>query len=178
LRNRRNQTSKLVIVLNNKLNMKSILALLCLSTFYISSQAQVCNYSAIDSTSNVNFVCKGSLQVNGKIDNTSIVKLSSEDGDIVIVGKIDAHSNVIITAKRGSVTFKDKIDNGANVQVICRGDITIQGKIDGAANCDFNTERGKITVTDKVGNSATIIKYHSVLPPAWGSSIACVPVAY
>jgi predicted amidohydrolase len=158
--------------------MKNTLILFCLFAFHFSSNAQVCNYPAIDSTSNVNFVCKGSLQINGKIDNTSIVRITSVEGNIVIVGKIDAHSNVIITAKRGSVTFKNKIDNGASVRVICRGDIAIQGKIDGAANCDFNTERGKITVTDKVGNSGTIIKYHSVLPPAWGSSIACVPVAY
>ncbi len=141
--------------------------------FYcISIQAQTCVCPAIDSNATINFACKGGLQVNGKINDSSVVNLSSDDGDIVINGPIDLYSNVIITAKRGSVTIKQNIDRFAKVKIICRGDIIIQGRIDGGANCDFNTERGKITVTDKVANTSTVIKYHSVQPPSWGTSIA------
>ncbi len=157
--------------------MNKLLLLTC-SLYCSSSHAQTCTYPAIDSNSHVSYACKQLLQVNGKIDDSSKVTLTSMDGDIVIDGKIDAGSNVTITAMRGSVTIKQKIDNSATVHIQCRGDITIEGKIDGGAVCDFNTERGKIMVKDKVYNNGTTIRYHTVQTPAWGSSIDITPVAY
>ena len=143
-----------------------------------NSKAQSCTYPPIDSNAIVSYTCKGNLQVNGKIDDTSRVKLSSMDGNVLVNGKIDLGSNVEITASHGAVTINNNIDRGAVVKIICRGDIIIQGKIDGGAHCDFYSERGKVIVRDKVANSATAIRFHSSYPPSWGQSIAIVPTAY
>lgn len=153
--------------------------LLFLLAFTIcNSFGQVCNYPALDNKAVSDYLCKGTLQINGKISNTGKINLTSLDGDVIITGKIDSGSIVTITAKRGRVTIQKKIDEGAIVKIICRDDISIQGKIDGGANCDFYSERGAIQVKDLVADLATVIKYHSMLPPDWGKSISVIPISY
>ena len=142
------------------------------------SNAQSCTYPPIDSNAIVSYTCRGNLQVNGKVDNTSQVKLNSMDGNVSVNGKIDLGSNVEITASHGSVTISGNIDRGAIVKIVCRGDIIIEGKVDGGAHCDFYSERGKVIIKDKVANSTTAIRYHSIYPPDWGKSIDIVPTAY
>ena len=143
-----------------------------------NSFSQVCNYPALDNKAMSDYVCKGTLQINGKISNTGKINLSSLEGDVIITGKIDSGSIVTITAKRGSVIIQKKIDEGAVVKIVCRDDISIQGKIDGGANCDFYSERGTIKVKDLVADTGTVIKYHSMMPPDWGKSISITPISY
>jgi hypothetical protein len=85
--------------------MKNVIVLFFFSVLYFSCSAQGCIYPAIDSNYNVKFTCRGSMQINGKIDDTSTVLLTSIDSDIVITGKIDRNSKVTITAKNGNVTI-------------------------------------------------------------------------
>jgi len=158
--------------------MKNVLMVVLFFVCYAVARSQSCTVQAIDSNYVVKFTCRGSLQVNGKIDDTSTVELTSLDSNIVILDRIDRGSKVIITAKKGNVTIGKKIDGKANVTIICRGDIIIQGKIDGGAICDFYTETGKIIVQDKVAGVGTMIRFHSLQPPTWGSSVSITPVAY
>jgi len=158
--------------------MKYLFILFFVNIAGLKAFAQSCTYPALDSNATVSYTCKGNLQVNGKIDDTSRVKLTSMEGNVAVNGKIDLGSNVEITANHGAVTINNNIDRGAVVKIVCRGDIIIQGKIDGGAHCDFYSERGKVIVKDKVANSATAIRFHSGYPPSWGQSIAIVPTAY
>lgn len=158
--------------------MKKIKLVVFFLAVAFCSKAQSCLYNNIDSNYKVKFVCKGGIQLNGKIDDTSSVQIKSIDSNIVITGRIDHNSKVILEARNGNVTIGDKIDAGSNIQIICKGDILIQGKIDGDAICDFYTETGKIIVMDKVGGNNTIIRYHSVQTPDWGKSKSIIPVAY
>lgn len=158
--------------------MKITLVLCCFIICGFFADGQVCNYPAIDSNANVGYTCKNNLQINGKIDDTSLVKLTSMDGNVLVTGKIDFGSNVAITAKRGSVSIGQKIDGHAVIKIVSREDIVIEGKIDGGAQCDFYSERGKIIVKDKVGNNGTVIRYHSVYPPVFQKGIDITPVAY
>ena len=137
--------------------MKNALAFFFFLVIYFYCPAQVCNYSKIDSSSNVKYSCKGLLQVNGKIDDSSIVQLTSISNDIIITGKIDGKSVVAITALNGSVTIRQNIGGAAEVHVRCRGNITIEGKIDEGANCDFYSETLKI-----VNDSSLIIQIREI----------------
>lgn len=158
--------------------MKNVLMVVFFFMCCAAARSQSCTVQPIDSNYVVKFTCRGSLQVDGKIDDTSNVELTSLDSNIVILDRIDRNSTVIITAKKGSVTIRKRIDAKSNVKIICRGDIIIQDKIDGGAICDFYTETGKIIVQDKVTGVGTVIRYHSVQPPSWGSSVSITPVAY
>ena len=169
----------LKVVNSSKLSpMKCFLILICLALPEMKSYCQSCTYPPIDSNAIVSYTCRGNLQINGKVDDTSQVKLTSMDGNVSVNGKIDMGSNVEITATHGSVTISSNIDRGAIVKIVCRGDIVVEGKVDGGAHCDFYSERGKVIIKDKVANTTTAIRYHSVYPPDWGQSIAIVPTAY
>jgi len=117
--------------------MKKIKLVVFFFTVAFCSKAQSCLYNNIDSNYTVKFVCKGGIQLNGKIDDTSSVQIKSIDSNIVITGRIDRNSKVILEARNGNVSIGDKIDAGSNIQIICKGDILIQGKIDGDAIGDF-----------------------------------------
>ena len=158
--------------------MKYIFILFFVNIAGLSASAQSCTYPPIDSNAIVSYTCRGNLQVNGKVDDTSQVKLISMDGNVAVNGKIDLGSNVEITATHGSVTISSNIDRGAIVKIVCRGDIVVEGKVDGGAHCDFYSERGKVIIKDKVANTTTAIRYHSVYPPDWGQSLAMTLTAY
>ena len=89
--------------------MKYIFILVFVNIAGLSASAQSCTYPALDSNAIVSYTCKGNLQVNGKIDDTSRVKLTSMDGNVLVNGKIDLGSNVEITASHGSVSISSNI---------------------------------------------------------------------
>jgi hypothetical protein len=140
--------------------------------------SQTCTYPALDSNANNSYTCRGNLRINGKINDTSFIKLTSLDSSVTVMGKIDSASNVLITALRGGAKIEKKIDGAAVIKVVCRGDIIIDGKIDNGANCDFYTEKGKIIVMDKVGANGTVIRYHSIYPIEFRKGSDVVAVQY
>jgi hypothetical protein len=140
--------------------------------------SQTCTYPALDSNANNSYTCKGHLRINGKINDTSFIKLVSLDSSVTIMGKIDSAANVQITAQRGGVNINKKIDGGAVIKIVCRGDIIIDGKIDNGADCDFYTESGRIIIKDKVGANGTVIRYHSLYPIEFLKGSDVTPIAY
>jgi hypothetical protein len=158
--------------------MKQLLIFFCLLAISTVVRSQTCTYPALDSNANNSYTCRGNLRINGKINDTSFVKLTSIDSSVTVTGKIDSAANVLITAQRGGVNINKKIDGGAVIKVVCRGDIIIDGKIDNGANCDFYTESGKIIIKDKVGANGTVIRYHSLYPVQFLKGSDLVPVGY
>jgi hypothetical protein len=158
--------------------MKKLFLFLLIVITSQMAYSQTCTYPALDSNANNSYTCRGNLRINGKINDTSFIKLTSLDSSVIIQGKIDSASNVLITALRGGATVEKKIDGGAVIKVVCRGDIIIDGKIDNGANCDFYSEKGKIIVMDKVGANGTVIRYHSLYPIEFRKGTDVVAVGY
>jgi hypothetical protein len=158
--------------------MKYTIIIFFLTAISTAAYSQTCTYPALDSNANNSYTCKGHLRINGKINDTSFIKLTSIDSSVTVKGKIDSAANVLITALRGGATIEKKIDGGAVIKVVCRGDIVIDGKIDNGANCDFYTESGKIIIKEKVGANGTMFRYHSIYPVEFRKGTDVVPVAY
>jgi hypothetical protein len=158
--------------------MKYIISIFFLMAISSLTYSQTCIYPALDSNANNSYTCRGNLRINGKINDTSFIKLTSLDSSVTVMGKIDSASNVLITALRGGVNLNKKIDGAAVIKVVCRGDIIIDGKIDNGANCDFYTEKGRIIIKDKVSANGTVIRYHSLYPVQFEKGSDVVPTAY
>ena len=139
--------------------MKTISAIILIFLFGTNTQLNAqCTYGTIDNAV-VNYTCKGSIRLEGKIDGKSLVTLRSEEGDIYITEKIDGASNVTLEAPKGSVTIGWNIDGKSTVNILCAGDINVKGKIDGESNVDLNT-RGNILIGDKVDHPNTTVRWY------------------
>ncbi|MBV9028400.1 MAG: hypothetical protein JO311_07245 [Candidatus Eremiobacteraeota bacterium] len=113
---------------------------LVLGTRAAAQQGQCNGWTAtadIDGNANVNQTVCGDIHVQGKIDGSSVVTLTSTTGSITIDGKIDNNSKVILNAARDiriGVVGGDgdkKIDGGSWVSAFSGGSISLGNKIDG-----------------------------------------------
>lgn len=85
------------------------------------------------------------------------------DDDIHLQGKVDGSSSVSLTSRTGTITIDGKVDGNSNVTLSARGDIRIgtrdgsgDRKIDGRSTVTATSDRGSIQLDGKIDNNSIV----------------------